>query len=87
MEAWEVEVLLCPSYEAFEVALVDAADRVLWNVSSSNRNGERAYDISARAVVFCQVTNIRVQLAYCSRSRGDIGATRSLSLFGDLTPH
>jgi len=84
MEAWEVEVLLCPSYEAFEIALVDAADRVLWNVSSSNRNRERAYDIGARAVVFCQVTNIRVQLAYCSRSR-DIGATRSLSQVSLLT--
>jgi hypothetical protein len=31
MEAREVEVLLCPSYEAFEITLVNVADGVLWN--------------------------------------------------------
>lgn len=85
MEARETEVLFCPCYEAFEIALVNTTDRVLWNVSSSKFiNGERTYDIGARAVVLCQITNVRVQLAHRSRSREDIGATRSFLLLGDL---
>ena len=47
MEAREVEVLLCPSYKAFEVALVNAADRVLWNVSSSKFRMGRERTMSA----------------------------------------
>ena len=31
MEAREFEARLCPSYEAFEIALVNAANGVLWN--------------------------------------------------------
>ena len=47
MEAWEVEVLLRPSYEAFEVALVDAADWVLCNVSMPNSGKGEGHTMSA----------------------------------------